>query len=58
MSVEEVSSSFLGGEPIPYIGLVLIDPKSSLFISEEGLILYLSVTHGIMTRNLQQSLKL
>ena len=30
MSVEEVSLHFLGGDPIPYIGLVPIDPRSSL----------------------------
>ena len=29
MSVEEVSLHFLGGDPIPYIGLVPIDPRSS-----------------------------
>ena len=29
MSVEEVSLYFLGGDPIPYIGLVPIDPRSS-----------------------------
>ena len=29
ISVEEVSLYFLGGDPIPYIGLVPIDPRSS-----------------------------
>ena len=29
MSVEEVSLYFLGGDPIPYFGLVPIDPRSS-----------------------------
>ena len=29
MSVEEVSLYFFGGDPIPYIGLVPIDPRSS-----------------------------
>ena len=28
-SVEEVSLYYLGGDPIPYIGLVPIDPRSS-----------------------------
>ena len=31
MSVEEVSLYFLGGDPIPYIGLVPTDPRSSFF---------------------------
>ena len=30
MSVEKVSFYFLGGDPIPYIGLVPINPRSSL----------------------------
>ena len=30
ISVKEVSLYFLGGDPIPYIGLVPIDPRSSL----------------------------
>ena len=30
MTVEEVSLYFLGGDPILYIGLVPIDPRSSL----------------------------
>ena len=29
MSIEEVSLYFLGGDPIPYFGLVPIDPRSS-----------------------------
>ena len=29
ISVEEVSLYFLGGDPMPYIGLVPIDPRSS-----------------------------
>ena len=31
ISIEEVSLYFLGGVPIPYIGLVPIDPRSSHF---------------------------
>ena len=33
MSVEEVSLYFLGGDPIPYFGLVPIDPRSSFIIT-------------------------
>ena len=29
MSIEEVSFYFLGGDPIPFFGLVPIDPRSS-----------------------------
>ena len=32
MSVEQVSLYFLGGDQIPYIGLVPIDPLSSLLL--------------------------
>ena len=32
VEVEEVSLYFLGGDPIPYIGLVPIDPRSSLSV--------------------------
>merc|ERR1719215_2211362 len=33
MSIEEVSLYFLGGDPIPYFGLVPIDPRSSLTLN-------------------------
>ena len=32
MNVEEVSLYFLGGDPIPYIRLVPIDPWSSFYL--------------------------
>ena len=38
MNVEEVSLSFLGGYPIPYFGLVPVEPRSSFaFFSLDSL---------------------
>ena len=43
-SVEEVSLYFFGGDPIPYIGIVLIDPR----LVESVIFLALTGTQGIM----------